>query len=82
MSTTNSIPDDAQSHGTPPTEPHTPDNPSEEQPQARNALAWTTTGLSAAFCTTGVVLSLTGHEEAGIALISAGAAGRGVSIQK
>jgi len=30
--------------------------------RAQNALDWATVGLSAAFCTTGVVLSLTGHE--------------------
>ncbi|MFI6683227.1 hypothetical protein [Streptomyces sp. NPDC050485] len=51
-------------------------------PHAQNALGWATVGLSAAFCTTGVVLSLTGHEEAGIALIAAGSLGGGISVRK
>lgn len=41
-------------------------------------------GLSAAFCTTGAVLSLTGYEAPGGALITAGtgALGGGISARK
>jgi hypothetical protein len=78
MFTTN----DPHPHETPPTEPHTPDENPAEQPRAQTALTWATVGLSAAFCTTGVVLSLTGHEEAGVALINAGTFGGGVSTRK
>ncbi|KIZ15637.1 hypothetical protein [Streptomyces natalensis] len=79
MSTTNNQPDDPQAHGREP-EPHTPDQSPAERPQARDTLGWTKTGLSAAFCTTGVVLSLTGHEAVGVALISAGSLGGGIQI--
>ncbi|MFJ5305602.1 hypothetical protein [Streptomyces sp. NPDC088350] len=82
MSTTDGHSDDQQPHGTPPTEPHMPDETPAEHPRARSALAWATVGLSAAFCTTGMVLSLTGHEGAGIALIAAGSLERGVSTRK
>ncbi|MBU6530935.1 hypothetical protein [Streptomyces mayonensis] len=82
MSTTNNASDDPQSHGTPPTEPHTPDEAPTEQPRSHNALAWATVGLSAACCTAGAILSLTGHEEAGTALIAAGSLERGVSTRK
>ena len=44
----------------------------------RNGLTWATVGLSAACITAGVVLFLTGHEESGSALITAGSLGRGV----
>ncbi|WP_141206187.1 hypothetical protein [Streptomyces griseorubiginosus] len=81
MLTTNDDPDDPQPHGTP-TEPRTLDETPAEHPRAQNALAWATVGLSAAFCTTGVVLSLTGHEGTGIALIAAGSLGGGVSTRK
>ncbi|MGW6791309.1 hypothetical protein [Streptomyces chartreusis] len=77
MPTTNDHPDDRQPHGT--TEPHeTPAG----HPRPQNTLAWATVGLSAAFCTAGVILSLTGHEGAGIALIAAGSLERGVSSRK
>ncbi|MGA5565319.1 hypothetical protein ACPCUV_29700 [Streptomyces platensis] len=80
MSTTNGHPDDPQSHGTQPAQPPTPDQTPAERPRAQDALGWTTLGLSAAFCTTGVVLTLTGHEGAGVALIGAGALGGGIQI--
>ncbi len=83
MPTTNSHPDDQQPHGTPPNEPHTPNETPAERPRSQNALAWVTIGLSAVGCTTGVVLSLTGHEGVGVALITAaGSLARGVSTRK
>ncbi|GAB2773428.1 hypothetical protein [Streptomyces daliensis] len=82
MPTTNDHPDDPQPHGTPPTEAHTPDETPAEHPRSENALAWATIGLSTACCTAGVVLSLTGHEEVGIALIAVGSLERGVSTRK
>ncbi|MFS8199110.1 hypothetical protein ACLVWQ_10520 (plasmid) [Streptomyces sp. CWNU-52B] len=82
MPTTNNHPDDPQPHGTPPAEPRTPDETAAEHPRAQNALAWATVGLSAACCTAGVVLSMTGHEGTGIALIGAGSLGRGVSTRR
>ncbi|WCH92722.1 hypothetical protein POD33_11600 [Streptomyces moderatus] len=82
MPTTNDHLDDPQPHGTPPTEPYTPDETPAEPPRSHNALAWATVGLSAVCCTAGVVLSLTGHEGAGIALIAAGSLERGVSNRK
>ncbi|MFC9229497.1 hypothetical protein ACFTZI_11105 [Streptomyces decoyicus] len=78
MATTNGQPDDPQLHGRSPAEPHTPDQPSEERAHSE-ALGWATLGLTAAFGATGVALSLTGHEGAGIALLSACSLGRGVS---
>ena len=84
MPTANDRPDDLQPHGTPSNEPQTTDQISSEHPRAQNAPAWAMVGLSAAFCTTGVVLSLTGHEAAGGALITAGAGvlGGGISARK
>ncbi|MER0446614.1 hypothetical protein ABR738_18950 [Streptomyces sp. Edi4] len=83
MPTTNDHWDDPQPNGTPPTEPHTPDETPAEHPHSRNALAWAAVGLSAACWTAGVLLSLTGHEEAGIVLISSpGSWVRGVSTRK
>ncbi|MFK0172501.1 hypothetical protein ACIQU5_27255 [Streptomyces sp. NPDC090306] len=82
MPTTNDHPDGTQPHGTPPTEPHTPDETLAEHPRSQNALAWATIGLSAACCIAGVVSSLAGHEEVGIALIAAGSLERGVSTRK
>ncbi len=81
MSTTNSHPGDPQSHGRPPAEPHTPDQPYEARPHT-DALGWATLGLTAAFGTTGVVLTLTGHEGAGIALMGLCSLGRDVSTRK
>jgi hypothetical protein len=74
MSITSTHPDDPQ--------PHTPEATPAEQPCAQNGLAWATVGLSAACFTAGVVLSLTGHEETGRALITAGSLGRGVNTRK
>jgi hypothetical protein len=82
MPITSSHPDDPQPQGTPPAEPHTQEETPAEQPHAQGALAWATIGLSAACCTAGVVLSLTGHEETGGALITAGSLGRGVNTRK
>ncbi|MFK4065133.1 hypothetical protein [Streptomyces sp. NPDC029674] len=82
MPTTNGHPDDPQPDGTPPTEPHTPDEMPAERPHSQDVLAWVTVGLSAVCCTAGVVLSLTGHAETGIALIGAGSLERGVSTRK
>ncbi|MEV7864660.1 hypothetical protein AB0P17_00815 [Streptomyces sp. NPDC088124] len=82
MPTTNDHSDDSHPHGTPPTEPPTRDETPAERPRSQNALAWATIGLSAACFTAGVALSLTGHDETGIALIGAGALERGVSPQK
>ncbi|MGW6309511.1 hypothetical protein [Streptomyces niveus] len=84
MSTTNSHSDDPEPQGPQPTEPHTPDEAPTEQPPAQNGLAWAAVGLSAAFCTTGALLSVTGHEAAGDALITAGAGvlGGGISARK
>ncbi|MER0240830.1 hypothetical protein AAHZ94_02075 [Streptomyces sp. HSW2009] len=81
MPITNGYPDDPQPHGTP-TEPHTPDETPAERTRSQNVLAWVTVGLSAACCTAGVVLSLTGYEETGIALIAAGPLERGASARK
>ncbi|MFG2097279.1 hypothetical protein [Streptomyces sp. NPDC048612] len=80
MSTTNGHPDDSQSHGTQPAEPPTPDPAPAERPRARDALGWTALGLSVVLCTTGVALTLTGHDEAGVALIGAGSLGGGIQI--
>ena len=74
MPITSTHPDDPQ--------PHTPEATPAEQPGTQNSLAWATVGLSAACFTAGVVLSLTGHEEAGKALITAGSLGRGVNARK
>ncbi|MFI8204819.1 hypothetical protein [Streptomyces sp. NPDC085937] len=73
MSTTKDHSDDLQPHGTPPSELQTPEQAPSEPSRAQNALVWATVGLSVAFCTTGVVLSLTGHDAAGGALITVGA---------
>ncbi|MER5899353.1 hypothetical protein ABT150_04350 [Streptomyces mirabilis] len=84
MPTTNDHSDDLQQHGTPSSELQTPDQAPSEHPRAQNALAWAMVGLSAAFCTTGAVLSLTGYEAPGGALITAGAGalGGGISARK
>lgn len=83
MLTTNSHPDDQQPHGTPPNEPHTPNETPAERPRSQNALAWVTVGLSAVRFAAGVVLSLTGHVEIGVALIaSAGSLEQGISTRK
>lgn len=84
MPTTNDHPDDLQPYGTPPSELQTTGQVPSEHPRPQNALAWTVVGLSAAFCITGVVLSLTGYEAAGGALITAGAGvlGGGISARK
>ncbi|WP_310726219.1 hypothetical protein [Streptomyces sp. N2A] len=83
MSTTNGHPEDPTSHGRPPAEPPTPDQTATERPSAQGgALGWATIGLTAVFCTTGVVLTLTGHDGAGIALISVCSLGRGVDARK
>ena len=74
MPITSNHPDDPQ--------PHTPEATPAEQPCAQNGLAWATVGLSAACFTAGVVLSLTGHEEAGRDLITAGSLGRGVNTRR
>jgi hypothetical protein len=84
MPTPNDHSDDLQPHGTPPSEPQTPYQAPSEHPRAQNAFAWVMVGLSAAFCATGVALSLTGHEAAGGALITAGAGALrgGISARK
>ncbi|MEU7222316.1 hypothetical protein [Streptomyces chrestomyceticus] len=81
MSTTSSGPsDDPQAHGTPPAEPHTPDAVPAERPREQSALGWARVTLSALSCTAGVALTLTGHAEAGVALITAGSVGGGVQV--
>lgn len=82
MSTTNGLPDDPQSHGTPPAQPPTPGQTPAAHPRAQDAFAWTTLGLFTACCTAGVVLTLTGHEEAGAALIHAAFLAGAVRAQK
>ncbi|WP_328465900.1 hypothetical protein [Streptomyces sp. NBC_00448] len=82
MSTTDTHSNDPQSHEAAPSEPHAPEQGSPDRTRAQNTLAWTTVGLSAALCTTGAVLSLTGHQETGIALIRAGSLGGAIRIRK
>ncbi|MEW1861553.1 hypothetical protein AB0399_14430 [Streptomyces sp. NPDC088194] len=79
---------DPQSREAAPSEPHAPDAPdapeqgSPDRTRAQSTLAWTTVGWSAALCTTGAVLSLTGHQETGIALIRAGSLAGAIRIRK
>lgn len=82
MGTTNTHPDDPQPHEAAPSEPHVPEQDTAQRTRAQSALAWATVGLSAAFCTTGAFLSLTGHQATGLALISAGSLGGGISNRK
>ncbi|MFF2927139.1 hypothetical protein ACFVTP_32840 [Streptomyces celluloflavus] len=82
MSTTNGPDDDPQSHGRPPTEPHTPDQTPEARPRIRNALGWSALGLAAVFGATGVVLILTGHEDAGVELIKTATVTAGIRARK
>lgn len=51
-----------------------------QHPPSRSALGWAQVGLSATCCTTGVLLTLTGHNDLGIALIHAGALGGSITI--
>ncbi|MFG2227728.1 hypothetical protein [Streptomyces sp. NPDC048644] len=82
MSTTRDHPEDPQSHGRPPAEPHTPDRIPAERPRTHDALAWSTLGLTAVFGTAGAVLTLTGHAEAGSELIKAAVAAASVRARK
>lgn len=82
MPTTNSHSNDPRPQTTPPSEPNTPDQHHAEHTRTQQTLAWATVGLSAAFWTAGVVLSLMGHEAVGAALVTAYSSGGGVSARK
>lgn len=82
MSTTNGCADDPQAHGTSPGEPRSPDRVPAERPSTCNTFAWAAFGLSAVAGATGVLLCLTGHEQAGIELIRGAFLGGGMRLGK